>query len=163
LVPRRSLFTWTPKATPSTTSKHTLHRTPYQRLRLLALAPEVHDIMERGHLLMGGALLLAQLPVARQSEVAERLTRFLALPQPVTSERLSAIVNGSRYARPTLGDSMRRALSAFYAPHAPELRALWRELEGGAGHWSGARWLQPIAASVATKVAAQRRARVDTA
>jgi len=97
------------------------------------------------------------------ADVAERLTRFLALPQPITSERLSAIVNGSRYARPTLGDSMRRALSAFYAPHAPELRALWRELEGGAGHWSGARWLQPIAASVATKVAAQRRARVDTA
>jgi hypothetical protein len=29
-----------------------------------------------------------------------------------------------------------------------------------ARHWSGARWLQPIAASVATKVAAQRRARV---
>lgn len=47
-----------------------------QRLRLLSLAPEVHDLMERGHLLMGGALLLAQLPVERQREAAARLARW---------------------------------------------------------------------------------------
>lgn len=45
-----------------------------QRLRLLALAPEVLDLMERGRLLMGGALLLAQLPRERQEEIASRLT-----------------------------------------------------------------------------------------
>jgi len=47
-----------------------------QRLRLLALAPEVHDLMERGHLLMGGALLLAQLSPERQREAAARLARW---------------------------------------------------------------------------------------
>jgi ParB/RepB/Spo0J family partition protein len=46
-----------------------------QRLRLLSLDASVHDLMEAGRLLMGGALLLAQLPAERQREAAERLSR----------------------------------------------------------------------------------------
>lgn len=47
-----------------------------QRMRLLSLDASVHDLMDREHLLMGGALLLAQLEPERQREAVARLARY---------------------------------------------------------------------------------------
>lgn len=79
-----------------------------QRLRLLSLDPAVHDLMERGHLLIGGALLLAQLEPERQREAVEQLARWsrtatrrdVATVVERTSRRLSLAVwplDGTEY------------------------------------------------------------------
>ena len=47
-----------------------------QRMRLLSLDASVHDLMDREQLLMGGALLLAQLEPERQREAVARLARY---------------------------------------------------------------------------------------
>ena len=84
--------------------------------------------------------LLEESQLSSQPEtVASALSRFLALPRPLTpAQVLGAFPN---HTTPVVGDAVRKALRSFYSPHLRDVRQLFGELAFEGSRWADANWL----------------------
>ena len=91
-------------------------------------------------------LLLEEQQLRSQPElVASTLSRFLALPRPLTAAQVAA--SYTNHTTPVVGDNVKRTLRSFYAPHLPEVRRIFTELAFEGSRWADAPWLHDDAAA----------------
>ena len=75
--------------------------------------------------------------------LAQRLSDFLQLPKPLSTESVLSLSASNHTHAAVVGEALRHALRSFYDVHTPQVRQLFAQLAPPGSHWAAARWLTP--------------------